>query len=119
MQGTADYGCDELQSDLYALAAEFPGALSVSEIGRSVDGRSILAAAAGAEGAEFEVIIQAGIHGREMCIRDRDARVLQESAYDADDVYVLRLAGDARQDAASVSYTHLDVYKRQGEARPR
>lgn len=66
VQGTADYGCDELQSDLYALAAEFPGALSVSEIGRSVDGRSILAAAAGAEGAQFEVIIQAGIHGREM-----------------------------------------------------
>ena len=65
VQPTADYGCDELQSDLYALAAEFPGALSVSEIGRSVDGRSILAAAAGAEGAEFEVIIQAGIHGRE------------------------------------------------------
>ena len=24
VQGTADYGCDELQSDLYALAAEFP-----------------------------------------------------------------------------------------------
>ena len=33
--------------------------------------------------------------------------MLQESAYDADDVYVLRLAGDARQDAAYTAHDHV------------
>ncbi len=65
VQPTAGYCYADLCVDLNSLAAEFPDALTVSEIGRSVDGRSILAAVAGSPDARYDVIIQASIHGRE------------------------------------------------------
>lgn len=65
VQPAADYGWQALQDDLTALAAEFPGTLTLTEIGRSVNGRAITAAVIGSAGAEYDVIIQAGIHGRE------------------------------------------------------
>ena len=61
----ADYGSAELQADLAALAEEFPGELSLVELGRSLEGRPITAAVVGSGAAEYDVLIQAGIHGRE------------------------------------------------------
>ena len=65
VQPAADYSWQALQDDLAALAAEFPGTLTLTEIGRSVNGRAITAAVVGSAGAQYDVIIQAGIHGRE------------------------------------------------------
>ena len=52
-------------SGLQRLAEEYPGQLELSSIGTSVEGRELLAAVVGEAGAEYEVLIQGGIHGRE------------------------------------------------------
>ena len=65
VQPAADYGHAALTEDLAALAAEFPGLLTVSELGRSVEGRSIPLAVVGGADAGLDILIQAGIHGRE------------------------------------------------------
>ena len=65
VQPKADYGWDELRGDLEALAAEFPGQLTLTEMGRSLEGRTIYAAVVGDAAAEHEIILQAAIHGRE------------------------------------------------------
>ena len=65
VQPSENYGYDELQADLSELAGEFPGLLTVTEIGRSVEGRAISAAVVGAQDAGYDVLIQAAVHGRE------------------------------------------------------
>lgn len=65
VQPGAGYCYSELCADLNSLAEEFPGRLTVSEIGRSVNGRSVFAAVVGEPEAKYDVIIQASIHGRE------------------------------------------------------
>lgn len=55
----------ELKAGLESLAAEHPGELSVSSIGRSAEGRELLCAVVGGGEAEYDILIQGCIHGRE------------------------------------------------------
>lgn len=56
---------DGLRTELEGLAAEHPDAVALSSIGRSVEGRELLCAVVGGAEAEYDVLIQGCIHGRE------------------------------------------------------
>lgn len=56
---------DGLRTELENLAAEHPDAVTLSSIGRSVEGRELLCAVVGGAEAEYDVLIQGCIHGRE------------------------------------------------------
>ena len=62
---TSAFGYTELEAGLQRLAEEYPGELELGSIGTSVEGRELYAAVVGCEGAQYEVLIQGGIHGRE------------------------------------------------------
>ena len=59
------FGYADLQEGLERLAAEHPEELELSSIGQSAEGRELLLAVVGSEGAEYELLIQGCIHGRE------------------------------------------------------
>ena len=61
----SDFGYADVQAGLERLASEYPGEVTVSSIGRSVEGRELLCAVAGDAEAEYNVLIQGCIHGRE------------------------------------------------------
>lgn len=62
---TAAWGYGDVVSGLQRLEEEYPGQLELSSIGTSLEGRELLLAVVGDEDAEYEVLIQGGIHGRE------------------------------------------------------
>lgn len=62
---TSAFGCEDLEEGLRRLAEAYPGQLELGSIGESAEGRSIALAVVGAAGAERELLIQGGIHGRE------------------------------------------------------
>lgn len=61
----AEFGYADVQSGLERLAAEYPDEVTLSSIGRSVEGRELLCAVVGGADAEYDVLIQGCIHGRE------------------------------------------------------
>ncbi len=61
----AAYSHDEMMSDLETLAESYPGIFSYHSIGHSLDGREIPVAVLGNPDAPEQVLISAGIHGRE------------------------------------------------------
>lgn len=61
----AEYSYDEMRDDLLALQSEFGGLMSVRSAGLSHDGREIYYAVVGAPDASRQILINAGIHGRE------------------------------------------------------
>ena len=59
------YGYSEMVDDLEKLSDKYGDKMSYSSIGRSLDGRNIYAVTLGSPNAEKQIIISAGIHGRE------------------------------------------------------
>ena len=62
---TSAFGYTELEAGLQRLAEEYPDELELGSIGMSLEGRTLYAAVVGCEGAQYELLIQGGIHGRE------------------------------------------------------
>ena len=62
---TSAFGYTELEAGLQRLAQEYPDELELGSIGMSLEGRTLYAAVVGCEGAQYELLIQGGIHGRE------------------------------------------------------
>ncbi len=62
---TSAFGYTELEAGLQRLAQEYPDELELGSIGTSLEGRTLYAAVVGDEGAQYELLIQGGIHGRE------------------------------------------------------
>ena len=61
----AELSYADMRTELENLAAEHPDAVTLSSIGRSVEGRELLCAVVGGAEAEYDVLIQGCIHGRE------------------------------------------------------
>ena len=59
------YGYEEMIEDLTILEEAYPELLTVKTIGDTLDGRSIYCAVLGDESREKQIVIHAGIHGRE------------------------------------------------------
>lgn len=59
------YSYSEMADDLEKLAEKYAGKMSYKSIGRSLDGRNIYAVTLGSPTAEKQIIVTAGIHGRE------------------------------------------------------
>ena len=59
------YGYEEMVEDLTILEAAYPELLSVRTIGDTLDGRRIYCAVLGDESCEKQIVIHAGVHGRE------------------------------------------------------
>lgn len=59
------YGYSEMIDDLEKLSAEYEGKMSYTSVGKSLDGRNIYAVTLGSPTAEKQIIVTAGIHGRE------------------------------------------------------
>ena len=59
------YGYSEMVDDLQKLAAKYGDKMSYTSIGTSLDGRNIYAVTLGNPNAEKQILITAGIHGRE------------------------------------------------------
>lgn len=60
-----NYSYEQMQSDLAALAEQFPDLLTLSSIGKSEEGRDLTLAILGNPEAEHSVFMQASIHARE------------------------------------------------------
>ena len=65
VQPTSSYSYDQMQKDLRSLEKAYPHLLQVQSIGKSTQDRDILVARVGDENAEYHLLVQAGIHGRE------------------------------------------------------
>lgn len=61
----SEYSYDEMVADLAELAKTYPTHFSYRSIGRSVLGREIYVAVLGDTSAEKQILVSAGIHGRE------------------------------------------------------
>ena len=61
---TSAFGCEDLEAGLRRLAEAYPGQLELGSIGERRE-TGIALAVVGAAGAERELLIQGGIHGRE------------------------------------------------------
>lgn len=59
------YGYEELCEDLTVLAEAYPSRLSVEPIGTTLDNRTIYCAVLGDKAADKQIVIHAGVHGRE------------------------------------------------------
>lgn len=59
------YSYSEMSEDLALLAEKYKDKMSYSPVGKSLDGRNIYAVKLGNPNAERQIIISAGIHGRE------------------------------------------------------
>ena len=59
------YSYSEMVDDLAILAEKYPDKMSYSTVGESPDGRSIYAVTVGSPDAEKQIVVTAGIHGRE------------------------------------------------------
>ncbi len=62
---TRDYSYTELQADLAELASAHPDRFSYQSFGASLDGRTLYVALLGNPNAKKQVLVSAGIHGRE------------------------------------------------------
>ena len=60
-----EYSYSEMLEDLQALKEQHPTRLSLREIGTSLDGRAIPLAILGNPSAQRQILVSAGIHGRE------------------------------------------------------
>ncbi len=60
-----EYSHDEMMEDLSALREQYPAQLTVEVLGSSLDGREIPVAIIGNKNAKKQVLVSAGIHGRE------------------------------------------------------
>ena len=61
----AEYTYEEMEEDLFLLAAQYPELVRVASAGKSLDGREIYYADIGAADAPRQIMVNAGIHGRE------------------------------------------------------
>ena len=59
------YSYDEMIEDLLLLELHYSAHVSVCSVGKSLDNREIYCAVLGDEAAEKQIVIHAGIHGRE------------------------------------------------------
>lgn len=59
------YTYEDMEEDLFALRDKYPDLVSVESAGQSLDGREIYYAVVGNDSADRQMIINAGIHGRE------------------------------------------------------
>lgn len=59
------YGYSEMVDDLEKLSKKYGDKMSYSTIGSSLDGRNIYAVTLGSQTADKQIVISAGIHGRE------------------------------------------------------
>lgn len=61
----AEYSYSDMEEDIFLLAGKYPELFRFATAGRSCDGREIYYCIFGQEGAEKQIIVTAGIHGRE------------------------------------------------------
>ncbi len=61
----AEYSYESMQEDLATLAETYPDRLALDTIGRSADGREIPVAILGNPNATRQILVSAGLHGRE------------------------------------------------------
>ena len=62
------YSYEQMVSDLFALAARYPGTMTLQAVGQSLDGRAIYEAIVGNPSASKKILIQGTIHGREYIV---------------------------------------------------
>ena len=62
------YSYEQMEQDIGALAARYPGRVTVNVIGQSLDGRNIYDIIVGNPGAPKKLLLQGGIHAREYII---------------------------------------------------
>ena len=60
-----EYSYEEMEADLAELAARYPAQFSYRSFGKSVSGRDLYLAVLGNPNAEQQLLVSAGIHGRE------------------------------------------------------
>lgn len=97
----AEYGYEEMKSDLFALQAAYPDLLRVSSAGKSLDGRELYYADFGVQDAEKQIFISAGIHGREyltplLLMKMTEYYLVNYNTEDETGVAFADLAGDYR-----------------------
>ena len=62
------YSYEQMEQDILALAARYPGRISYQTIGQTLDGRYIYDIVIGNPGAQKKILFQGAIHGREYIV---------------------------------------------------
>ena len=62
------YSYDQMVHDLFALAARYPGKMTLQAVGQSLDGRAIYNVIVGNPEAQTRILVQGAIHGREYIV---------------------------------------------------
>jgi len=62
------YSYEQMEQDIQALAAHYPGRVTIQSIGQSLDGRNIYDIIIGNPAAQKKILFQGGIHAREYIV---------------------------------------------------